>query len=208
MNDKSIRKILIAYLQSLNNEIRIYQEKSIGNSICDVMVVSDNLTGYEIKSDLDNYNRLNEQIIQYSRFFDYNYIVVSHKHLQSAQEKVPEFWGIISILEDKVNVVRKAKSNFRVSRRRQLSILWKIELKNILIKNNLPLFAQKEKGYIADKIAASVNTDLLGKQIARELLERDYSVYEAQDYTIRINKTTENLPEKEIVDTLSEENLE
>ncbi len=65
MNDKSIRKILIAYLQSLNDEIRIYQEKSIGNSICDVMVVSDNLTGYEIKSDLDNYNRLNEQIIQY-----------------------------------------------------------------------------------------------------------------------------------------------
>lgn len=47
MNNKSIRKILIAYLQSLNDEIRIYQEKSIGNSICDVMVVSDNLTGYE-----------------------------------------------------------------------------------------------------------------------------------------------------------------
>ena len=208
MNDKSIRKILIAYLQSLNNEIRIYQEKSIGNSICDVMVVSDNLTGYEIKSDLDNYNRLNEQIIQYSRFFDYNYIVVSHKHLQSAQEKVPDFWGIICILEDKVNVVRKAKSNFRVSRRRQLSILWKIELKNILIKNNLPLFAQKEKGYIADRIAASVNTDLLGKQIARELLERDYSVYEAQDYTIRINKTTENLPEKEIVDTIEKNKKE
>lgn len=208
MNDKSIRKILIAYLQSLNDEIRIYQEKSIGNSICDVMVVSDNLTGYEIKSDLDNYNRLNEQIIQYNRFFDYNYIVVSHKHLQSAQEKVPDFWGIICILEDKVNVVRKASVNQMVKRRSQLSVLWKLELKNILIKNSLPLYAQKEKGYIADKIAASVDSDLLGKQIAHELLERDYSVYEAQDYTIRINKTTENLPEKEIVDTLSEENLE
>ncbi|MBR4859197.1 MAG: sce7726 family protein [Clostridia bacterium] len=208
MNDKSIRKILIAYLQSLNNEIRIYQEKSIGNSICDVMVVSDCLTGYEIKSDLDNYSRLDEQIIQYNKFFDYNYIVVSQKHLHSAESKVPDSWGIICILDDKVNVIRKAKSNFRVSRRRQLSILWKIELKNILIKNSLPLFAQKEKGYIADKIAASVNADSLGKQIAQELLERDYSVYEAQDYTIRINKTTENLPEKEIVDTLSEENLE
>ena len=208
MNNKSIRKILIAYLQSLNDEIRIYQEKSIGNSICDVMVVSDCLTGYEIKSDLDNYSRLDEQINQYNKFFDYNYIVVSQKHLNSAESKVPDFWGIICILDDKVNVIRKAKSNFRVSRRRQLSILWKIELKNILIKNKLPLFAQKEKGYIADKITASVNADLLGKQIARELLERDYSVYEAQDYTIRINKTTENLPEKEIVDTLSEENLE
>ncbi len=207
MNDKSIRKILIAYLQSLNDEIRIYQEKSIGNSICDVMVVSDCLTGYEIKSDLDNYSRLDEQIIQYNKFFDYNYIVVSQKHLHSAESKVPDFWGIVCILDDKVNVIRKAKQNSRVSRRRQLSILWKIELKNMLIKNNMPLFAQKEKGYIADRIAASVDTDLLGKQIARELLDRDYSVYEAQDYTIRINKTTENLPEKEIVDTLSEENL-
>ena len=207
MNDKSIRKILIAYLQSLNDEIRIYQEKSIGNSICDVMVVSDCLTGYEIKSDLDNYSRLDEQINQYNKFFDYNYIVVSQKHLHSAESKVPDYWGVICILDDKINVIRKAKPNFRVSRRRQLSILWKIELKNILIKNNLPLFAQKEKGYIADKIAASIGADLLGKQISRELLERDYSVYEAQDYTIRINKTTENLPEKEIVDTLSEENL-
>ena len=208
MNDKSIRKILIAYLQSLNNEIRIYQEKSIGNSICDVMVVSDNLTGYEIKSDLDNYNRLNEQIIQYSRFFDYNYIVVSHKHLQSAQEKVPDFWGIISILEDKVNVVRKASVNQMVKRRSQLSVLWKLELKNILIKNSLPLYAQKEKGYIADKIAASVDNDLLGKQIARELMDRDYSIYEAKDYTIRGHRINEVLPEAEIVDSLSEENLE
>ncbi len=208
MNDKSIRKILIAYLQSLNDEIRIYQEKSIGNSICDVMVVSNNLTGYEIKSDLDNYNRLTEQIIQYNRFFDYNYIVVSHKHLQSAQEKVPDFWGIICILEDKVNVVRKAAVNKMVKRRRQLSVLWKLELKNILIKNNLPLYAQKEKGYIADKIAASVDSDLLGKQIARELMDRDYSIYEAKDYTIKSHKIDESIPETEIVDSLSEENLE
>ena len=50
MNDKAIRDILIAYLQATNHEIRIYQEKSIGSSICDVMAVTDKLTGYEIKA--------------------------------------------------------------------------------------------------------------------------------------------------------------
>jgi hypothetical protein len=50
MNDKAIRDILIAWLQAMNHEIRIYQEKSIGSSICDVMAVTDKLTGYEIKN--------------------------------------------------------------------------------------------------------------------------------------------------------------
>ncbi len=77
MNDKAIRNILIAYLKASNHEIRIYQEKSIGTSICDVMTVTDRLTGYEIKSDLDNYSRLAGQIKAYDRFFDENYLVVS-----------------------------------------------------------------------------------------------------------------------------------
>lgn len=55
MNDKAIRNILIAYLKASNHEIRIYQEKSIGTSICDVMAVTDKLTGYEIKSGLIYY---------------------------------------------------------------------------------------------------------------------------------------------------------
>lgn len=62
MNDKEIRKILIEYLKTTATEIRIYQEKSIGSSICDLMTVSDCITGYEIKSDLDNYSRLDSQI--------------------------------------------------------------------------------------------------------------------------------------------------
>ncbi len=207
MNDKSIRQILISYLKSANDEIRIYQEKSVGSSICDVMAVTDELTGYEIKSDLDNYSRLDMQIRAYNMFFDRNYIVVSHKHIKSIKEKIPAEWGIIYILDYKIGIERNAKPNPKVSRRRQLSILWKLELKNLLIKNNLPLYAQKEKGYIADRIAASVNNDLLGHQIARELMERDYSVYDAEDYTIKSNRPVTDIPETELIDRLSEEDL-
>ena len=207
MNDKSIRKILISYLQSTNDEIRIYQEKSIGVSICDVMAVTDCLSGYEIKSDLDNYSRLNEQVRAYNMFFDYNYIVVSHKHSGSAKNKVPAEWGIIAVFEDDIKVERKAELNPSVSRRRQLSILWKLELKNLLVINNLPMFAQKEKGYISDKIASMVDGKVLGKQIARELMDRDYSAYDARDYTIKSTNVNHNMPEQELVDALSEEDF-
>lgn len=170
MKDKAIRDILIAYLQTTNHEIRIYQEKSIGSSICDVMAVTDKLIGYEIKSDYDNYSRLGEQVKAYDRFFDENHLVVSQSHSHSAEGKVPTHWGILCIRNDSITVVRKAQKNRSVSRRNQLAILWKLELKNLLIKNNMPLYARKDKGYISDMIAAEVESNLLGKQIAQGVL--------------------------------------
>lgn len=114
MNDKSIREILISWLQATNHEIRIYQEKSIGASICDVMAVTDKLTGYEIKSDQDNYARLQDQVKAYDRFFDENYLVVSQSHSRSAESKVPCHWGILYIQNDNITVIRRAQKNKQV----------------------------------------------------------------------------------------------
>ncbi len=43
MKDKEIRGILIEYLKNEYEKARIYQEKNIGNAICDLMLVSDKL---------------------------------------------------------------------------------------------------------------------------------------------------------------------
>ena len=109
MNDKEIRKILISWLQAGNSEIRIYQEKSIGASICDLMAVTDCLTGYEIKSDLDNYQRLDRQIKSYDKIFDKNYVVVGQQHHTTVEERVPSHWGIIVIMNDQVYTAREAQ---------------------------------------------------------------------------------------------------
>ena len=209
MKDKEIRNILIAYLKAKYNEIRIYQEKSIGSAICDVMAVTDKLIGFEIKSDGDNYQRLERQVEFYDKFFDENYIVVSKRYIESVNMKVPKHWGIIYIDENGINVSRKASDNANVSRRRQLTVLWKLELKNLLIKNNLPLYAQQEKGYISDKISQQVDHAILGKQIAYELLHRDYSLYDAKDYTVYSNREEyETIPMLDIIDSLSEQNFD
>lgn len=216
MQDKEIRKILIEYLKIKHKEYRIYQEKSIGSSICDLMLVTDKLTGFEIKSDSDNYERLPRQVTAYNQFFDENYIVVGMSHAKTVDSRLPEEWGILAINQYSIEVVREAKSNKMVKRSKQLSILWKLELKNILIKNHLPLYAQKEKPYLCEKLSTEVNPQVLGGQIAEELLNRDYSVFDAEDYTIKSgkaeDKTEERLteilfPADEMIDRLSEENL-
>lgn len=154
MNDKAIRGILIAYLQATNQEVRIYQEKSIGASICDVMAVTDKLTGYEIKSDLDNYTRLEAQIKAYDRFFDENYLAASQSHSRSAEGKVPTHWGILCIHNDNITVIRRAQKNRSVSRRNQLAILWKEHLdKTIVRKTELQGVVQTPDNTYAERLA-------------------------------------------------------
>lgn len=111
------------------------------------------------------------------------------------------------IQNDNITVLRRAQKNKQVCRRSQLTVLWKLELKNLLIKNNMPLYAQKNRGYISERIAATVEDSLLGKQIAQELMRRDYSVCNANDFTI-YSKGGDGFPAEEIMDMLSEKNLE
>lgn len=205
MNDKDIRKILINYLLAERQDIRIYQEKSIGSSICDVMAVSSHLTGYEIKSDSDDYSRLDRQVSAYDGFFDKNFIVISQKHKKSAGNKIPRHWGIICIEQDNVEVLRRAADNPNVSRRSQLTVLWKLELKNILVKNSMPMYAQKDKNYISYQISKQVVPAILGKQIAYELYNRDYSYYDAKDFTIKNDSNTSQTPLFELIERVAED---
>ena len=74
--DKDIRDPLFDFLEERYHKIRIIEEKQMGRSRADiVMVTEDSVFGIEIKSDADSYTRLNRQVKDYDRFFDYNYVV-------------------------------------------------------------------------------------------------------------------------------------
>ena len=96
-NDKDIREVLVNYLLAQNGDLRIYHEKAIGESICDIMAVSSCLTGYEIKSDLDSFTRLERQVNAYNRYFDRCYLVIGESHRKRASDKIPAHWGLICI---------------------------------------------------------------------------------------------------------------
>lgn len=214
MNAQEIKNILIAYLKATNREIRIYQEKSIGDAVCDLMTVTNCLTGYEIKSDLDNYQRLAHQITAYDRFFEKCYIVVGGCHLKSAGQKVPDHWGIITIQSDHVIVNRAAHAGDPACAS-QLSILWKLELTNLLTKTGLPLYTYKSKQYIIGQIVKHLEKAEIKRHVAYELMHRDYTLFNAKDYSLHFGgrqaedatKTVSGLPAAEIVDALSEQDF-
>ena len=100
IHDKDIREPLFDFLEETYGKIRIFEEKMMGRSRADVVMVMDNaICGLEIKSDADSYARLSRQIKDYDKFYDYNIAVVGTKHAGSIKEHIPEWWGVITVEE-------------------------------------------------------------------------------------------------------------
>ena len=81
LKDKDIREPLFDFLEDRHSKIRIIEEKTMGKSRADVIMVLENeVVGIEIKSDADTYARLSRQVKDYDRYFDRNIVVVGSRH--------------------------------------------------------------------------------------------------------------------------------
>ncbi|TGY95703.1 hypothetical protein E5329_13330 [Petralouisia muris] len=181
--DKDIREPLFDYLEEQYGKIRIIEEKQMGRSRADVvMVLPKALCGLEIKSDADTYARLSRQVRDYNQYFDYNYIVVGTKHAHHVEEHVPDWWGILTVESEEGKpdfyLLRQARENPKVNWKRKLGLLWRPELVHIQERNQLPRYRQKSKDFVIDKILLKVPRERLYGQISDELFERDYTVIE------------------------------
>ena len=100
--DKDIREPLFDFLDDIYLTNRIIEEKQMGCSRADVVMVTPlAIYGIEIKSDADTYARLKRQVRDYDNFYDYNYVVVGTSHAYHIQEHVPDYWGIITVKQKK-----------------------------------------------------------------------------------------------------------
>lgn len=188
--DKDIREPLFDFLEEKYGKIRIIEEKQMGRSRADVvMVMPRAVCGIEIKSDADTYARLKRQVKDYNQYFDYNYIVAGTSHAMHVEEHVPAWWGIITVeLENgRVDfyVLREAKENPKVNWKKKLSILWRPELSHIQEINRMPKYRQKSKDFVLDRILLKVSKEDLYYQISEELFERDYNEIEGLIRTYR-----------------------
>lgn len=179
MKDDAIRLVIFDYLEENTDKIRIFEESPIKSSRCDFYTVTDRLTGYEIKSDADSYERLAGQVKNYDAFFDENYLVVGATHAASAKKKIPDYWGIISItdMDDgfAVEVLRRAEKNPKCKRKNQLCKLWNSELTAIMKRRGTHVYYGKSKPFRAGELLKKVDDETLRAEICRELFERDYT---------------------------------
>ncbi|MCD7735854.1 MAG: sce7726 family protein, partial [Lachnospiraceae bacterium] len=178
LRDKDIREPLFDFLEEYFGKIRIFEEKRMGKSRADiVMVTPASVVGLEIKSDADTYVRLQTQVEDYDRYFDQNYVVAGTSHALHIEEHVPEYWGIITVeLEagrPDFYMFRQAGTNPRMSRKQKLSLLWRPELVHIQELNDIPKYAGKSKEFVIDRILLCVPEETLAPQVSEELFERD-----------------------------------
>lgn len=179
--DKDIREPLFDFLEETYGKIRILEEKTMGKSRADVvMVTSDALYGIEIKSDADTYARLERQVKDYNLYYDYNYAVVGTSHALHIREHLPEWWGIITVelVEGRVDFyrLREPRPNPKLNWKKKISILWRPEMAHIQKLNQMPQYKEKSKLFVQDKILEKVPKDKLQLQLCEELFERDYTV--------------------------------
>lgn len=181
--DRDIREPLFDYLEERFGKTRMFEEKRIGRSRADVvMLTSRCLTGLEIKSDADTYDRLKRQVRDYDRFCDMNYVVVGRSHERHVEEHVPAHWGVLTVAADGTEIMieekRSAAANPRIKRERQLTLLWRPELNHLLELNRLPKYKQKSKKFVQQKLMEKVDWEVLKQQICEELFERDYTLWD------------------------------
>lgn len=184
--DSDIREPLFDYLEERFGKTRIFEEKIIGKSRADVLMLTETqIVGLEIKSDADTYERLKRQVKDYDRYCDANYVVVGKSHALHVEEHIPAYWGVFVVSVNGREIIieekRAPQTNPRLKQELQLAILWKAELQNILKRHGLPCYKQKSKRFVREKLLEKIKWEELKREFCEELFERDYTLLEEEE---------------------------
>jgi hypothetical protein len=139
--DSDIRAALKRYVQHSDPAAAVFEELPLarGNGRADVAAINGSLTGYEIKSERDSLSRLRRQIPLYDLVFDYSYVVVASRHLESVDRLLPPYWGIYcATRHDRQTVlrhIRRSKRNTMTSAAAVVRLMWKTEIVRFLRNN-------------------------------------------------------------------------
>ena len=211
--DKDIREPLFDFLDETYGKNRILEEKIIGSSRADVvMVTPEAIFGIEIKSDADTYARLKSQVKDYDKYYDLNFVVVGTSHAAHIEEHVPDYWGIITVEEVDNNldfyILRRPEPNPKVTWKRKLEMLWRPEIAVLQDEFKMPKYREKSKKFVLTKVLERLeNGKIDPKEFTLKmnelLIQRDYnSISETlKEYKLEKRKRIEEMendPEKRL----------
>lgn len=107
-------------------------ELPVGSSRADLCKINGTSVAYEIKTDLDNFNRLEKQINDYYKIFEEVYIICSESNIDNVISVIPQTCGIYTYKQTKsgryiFKIFRIAEKNVQIDTTKQLQILRKTE---------------------------------------------------------------------------------
>jgi hypothetical protein len=129
-------------------------EMPMGNSEADVVVLNGTSTVYEIKTDLDQFVRLDSQLRDYCTHADRVYVVTSDSKAAHAESRVPDHVGVLALNHvGALTTIRPATSNLRQLRHEHLfRMLRRIEAETLL-RERIGYTADVARGHLSQRMA-------------------------------------------------------
>ena len=108
-------------------------ELPVGSSRADLCKINGESIAYEIKTDLDNFSRLQKQINDYYKIFEKVFIICSETNIDNIVNLIPEKCGIYSYKQNrqknyKFTLIRDALQENKLDSLNQLNLIRKNEL--------------------------------------------------------------------------------
>lgn len=177
----AIAKKILLGRHSINSS-RLFTELRVETSKADIVIFNGTTHVYEIKTELDTLERLEKQIFNYKKVFEFINIVTVESKLSIIEKQIDENVGLI-ILTDKytLKTVRKAKSN--------LENLDKEALFNLLRKDEYLKIIKNKFGYLPDVPNTKIYTECKNMLLKLTIVE----IHKEVLYTLKKRITYKNL---------------
>lgn len=127
-------------------------EIKVKNSRVDFLTINGYTTSFEIKSNLDNLDKLAKQSDDYLTAFEFNNIVIHERHLNRCIDIIPKSFGVITVDKVKHTVVRKPLFNKFLHAETQLGLLSKRELNKHFGSTDIWLIIDSLQGTLINEI--------------------------------------------------------
>ena len=157
MKANEIKILFIKWLLENSPNSIIGNEVLFSNNLyrADILEIIKNKTiAYEIKSDSDNLDCIDEQLKNYIETFDYTYLVFTEKYSLDKLKSLNEYVGLYLINKcGGIELIRKAKLSKYIIKKNLLYFLHKKELIDLLNKKGLSAKSVFELRSLCEKFA-------------------------------------------------------
>lgn len=171
-NEISIKSNFInKVLLKSNNHTTIFELNS-GTSRVDLCKINGISIAYEIKTDLDNFNRLDKQLNDYLKLFEKVYVICSKKNIENIIKLIPNQCGIYSYYITKSGryIFKKEKEAVfspYIDPKSQLSLFTKTEFNKFFDNKDLT-----DREAIINNILVNYNYDFINKAFKENFKEK------------------------------------
>jgi hypothetical protein len=161
--DKSKTQSPLYKIHKKDNSTIVVDEMCINNSSvrADVVAINDELHCFEIKSDVDTFKRLENQMNNYLEIFDKIYFITTEKHITKITGILPDCVGVYVIQKKNRNIsfeeFKKPFLNDKRNTFKVLNLLWNVELKHLIKSLQIKGFTKMQNQELYEKILDLIN---------------------------------------------------